>query len=361
LSDENEPLQKRLQQLSDTGPMVLDEAAVADKEVMDKRAAEEATVKEAAVKWAAEERATVEAAAKAAAAKDAGAAGASPAPGQAPSVVGAKRTAAPSGSTPPAKRPYRGVWKHRFVQLFLPLFLCGFILLLPFLPRYSLTGAAIATGTAATDATVRAALGPAPISEHRTPEGVSEDVVESEGEPEVAPKPVPEVVQEEAPAKGAMITVRAAAAPLPSCGARAPLSSEPSRVVASRAATGEGMEVVLGHPTPYAPGDISVGEAVSTAHQALSQAQRVLHREGEDLADEHWCLQLLASMLKRTTVSETATTRAQQHGFDLQVEAIAQRDADSRWALANARELYASAKAQASAITKQGEDLTVRA
>jgi hypothetical protein len=93
------------------------------------------------------------------------------------------------------------------------------------------------------------------------------------------------------------------------------------------AATGEGMEVVLGHPSPYAPGIISMGEVVSTAHQALSQAQRVLHREGEDLADERRCLQLWASMFKRTTMSERAVARARQHGFDLQVEAITQRDA----------------------------------
>jgi hypothetical protein len=117
-------------------------------------------------------------------------------------------------------------------------------------------------GTATTDVAVGATPGPAPDSEPRTLEGVPEDVVEdSEGEPEVAPEPVPEVVWEEAPVEGAMIVVRVA--------------------------TGEGMEVVLGHPTPYALGDISVGEAVSTAHQALSQAQRVLHREGEELADEH--------------------------------------------------------------------------
>jgi predicted dithiol-disulfide oxidoreductase (DUF899 family) len=64
--------------------------------------------------------------------------------------------------------------------------------------------------------------------------------------------------------------------------------------------------VVLGHPTPYAPGDISMSEAVSTAHQALSQTQHVLHREGEDLADERRRLQLWASMLKRTTMSERA-------------------------------------------------------
>jgi hypothetical protein len=62
---------------------------------------------------------------------------------------------------------------------------------------------------------------------------------------------------------------------------------------------------------------------VSTAHQALSQAQRVLHREGEDFADEHRCLQLWASLLKRMTVSERAAVWARLHGFDLQVEPIA--------------------------------------
>jgi hypothetical protein len=121
------------------------------------------------------------------------------------------------------------------------------------------------------------------------------------------------------------------------------------------------MEVVLGHPTPYAPGDIFMGDAVTTAHQALSQAQRVLHREGEDLADERRCLQLWASLLKRTTVSERAAAQARQHGLGLQVEAIAQRDIDSRWALADAQELYASAEARANAVTKQEEDLAVRA
>jgi uncharacterized protein (DUF3084 family) len=41
------------------------------------------------------------------------------------------------------------------------------------------------------------------------------------------------------------------------------------------------------------------------------------------------------------------------------VEAIAQCDADSRRALADARELYALAEAWASAITKQEEDLAM--
>jgi hypothetical protein len=152
---------------------------------------------------------------------------------------------------------------------------------------------------------------------------------------------VPEVVREEAPTEGAMVVVH--------------------RATVSGAATGKGMEVVLGHPTPYAPGDISVGEAMSTAHHALSQAQRILHHEGEDLADEHRRLQLWASMLKRMTVSERVVARARQHGFDLQVEAIVQRDADSRRALSDAQELYASAEDRANAVTKQEEDLDVLA
>jgi hypothetical protein len=53
-----------------------------------------------------------------------------------------------------------------------------------------------------------------------------------------------------------------------------------------------------------------MGEAVSTAHQAVSQAQHVLHRDGEDLANERQRLQLWASMLMRMTVFERAAVQA---------------------------------------------------
>jgi hypothetical protein len=43
------------------------------------------------------------------------------------------------------------------------------------------------------------------------------------------------------------------------------------------------------------------------------------------------------------------------------MEAIAQHDADSWRAIADARELYASAEARASAVTKQEEELATRA
>jgi hypothetical protein len=207
-----------------------------------------------------------------------------------------------------------GVFGNLSLSSFLSLSLSGasFSDYISFLPSSSPSGVATAMGTttsaactAATDVAVGATSGPALDGEPWTPDRVPKDIVEdSEEEPEVAPEPVPKVVWDEAPAEGAMITVCTAVAP-------------PRIATASGAATGEGMEVVLGHPTPYAPGDISVGEAVSTAHQALSQAQRVLDHEGEDLADERRCLQLWAIMLKRTTVSERATARPRQHGFGL--------------------------------------------
>jgi hypothetical protein len=186
-SNEDEPLQKQLRQLSGSGPTVRDEVAAdkwaaeeatmkrsmeeaAVKRAAAKQAVEEATTKRVAVKRAAEEaaakqaveeaatkraveeatakavaaeeatvkraiveRAAEEATAKAAAVETVGAAGGSPAPSQAPPTAGAKRSAAPSGSTPPAKHPYRGVWKPRFVQLSPPFFFffSFFILLLP--------------------------------------------------------------------------------------------------------------------------------------------------------------------------------------------------------------------------------------
>jgi hypothetical protein len=120
------------------------------------------------------------------------------------------------------------------------------------------------------------------------------------------------------------------------------------------------LEVVLGHPAPYAPGNVPLDEAVSITHRALSQVQRVLHCQGGDHADERQRLQLWASMLKRTMVSERVAVRARQHGFNLQVEAIAQRDPDSKWALVDAQELSASTEAQADTIIKLEEDLTVR-
>jgi hypothetical protein len=88
-----------------------------------------------------------------------------------------------------------GVFGNLSLSSSLPLFSSPFfILLLPFLSRSTPSSAAAVTGAAATDAVVTATPGPAPISEPWTPEGVPEDIVESEGELEVVPEAVPVVV-----------------------------------------------------------------------------------------------------------------------------------------------------------------------
>jgi hypothetical protein len=99
-SDEDEPLQARLRSLFPTGrssslgtaspDVVVAVKATGAEVATDRRAAEEVVVKEAVGEG-------------------------SSVPGQAPSsAAGAKRVAMPSGSSPPAKRPYRGVWRPRY-------------------------------------------------------------------------------------------------------------------------------------------------------------------------------------------------------------------------------------------------------
>jgi hypothetical protein len=192
----------------------------------------------------------------------------------------------------------------------------------------------------------------------QTPEGVPVDAPESPTDaPEVVPSPsLVEVLAEEATPIMCSVApsspLAAAAASSSALGAAAPAD-----VVADAV---EETEVVMGHPTYHAPGDISLDGVVSTALRALSQVQRVLRREDGDLADERHRLQLWASMLKETTATERAEARGCQRGFDLQAEAIELCDADSRRALTDAQELYASAEARAAIIIKQEEDLAVR-
>jgi hypothetical protein len=90
--------------------------AIVDKEAADKRAVEEATVKrdaeEATVKAAAGKEVTDKRIVDEATVNEVpvGAARDSLAPDQVPtSTAGVKRVAVPSGSTPPAKRPYMGI------------------------------------------------------------------------------------------------------------------------------------------------------------------------------------------------------------------------------------------------------------
>jgi hypothetical protein len=131
--------------------------------------------------------------------------------------------------------------------------------------------AAPTTSTTTTEATIRVTPGPVIGGEPQTPKGVLEDVMEEfEEEPRMAPELAPEVVPEEVLVEGAMITVRAVA-PSPSHDTPASFSPAPRIAAAKGAASSAVLEVVLGHPTPYALDDIRLGETVSTAHRALTQ------------------------------------------------------------------------------------------
>jgi hypothetical protein len=192
----------------------------------------------------------------------------------------------------------------------------------------------------------------------QTPEGVPEDVPEDPADgPEMVLSPSPvEVLAEEA-----MPIMRTAVPSLPLATAEVSSSALGTAAPADAAADAVGEpEVVVGHPTCHAPGDIFLDGAVSMALRALSQVQHVLRREDGDLADERRRLQLWATMLKETTVTERAEARGRQRGFDLQAEAIELCDADSRRALTDAQELYASAEARANVVIKQEEDLAAR-
>jgi hypothetical protein len=218
----------------------------------------------------------------------------------------------------------------------------------------------VAPAVGATVLTVAAEAAPELVAggTPQTPEGAPEDVLED-------PADVPEMVSspslEEVLAEKAMLIVCAAVPSSPLAASEAS-SSAPSTAAPADAAADAvgGPEVVMGHPTWHAPGDISLDGAMSTAFRALSQVQRALRREDADLTNERRRLQLWATMLKETTVTKRAAARGRQRGFDLQAEAIEWRDADSRRALADAQELYASAKAWANVVIKQEEDLAAR-
>jgi hypothetical protein len=171
-----QPLQKR--QLSGVGPAVLDEAVV-DKRAAAKRATEEAAAKRAAEEAAAKKVAEERAAEEAAAAEAAGAAGGSPAP------VCHRQRSGPRGlrlQVAPPRQPNvpTGVFENLGLSSSLSLF--------PFFCVASFSYYPFCPGPLPPARPPRWARlpqmrlsGPAPVSEPWTPEGVPEDVVESEG------------------------------------------------------------------------------------------------------------------------------------------------------------------------------------
>jgi hypothetical protein len=107
---DEEAVKKKAAEEATARKMATEEAAEkkkATKEAaMKKKATEEAVVKKAADEVAAKKKASEEAAMKTKSGASTAGSGPSPAPS-----VGVKRVAAPSGSTPPAKRRFHGPWK----------------------------------------------------------------------------------------------------------------------------------------------------------------------------------------------------------------------------------------------------------
>jgi hypothetical protein len=140
--------------------------------------------------------------------------------------------------------------------------------------------------------------------------------------------------------------------------------TSPSTVVADDDVVLEESGVILGHPMLRAPRDVSLDEVMGMARWALTQTQDVLRRESGGINDEWQCLLLWASILKEQTMTEKARAEARQHHLDVREEllnklqvAINSHDRDSQKMLVDAKELYASAEAQANITIKQEEEL----
>jgi hypothetical protein len=298
-SDEDEPLQVQLRlrflaggssSLGTASPVAVATEVAGAEATTYRRAAEEAAAKEAAGEG-------------------------SSVPGQVPpSAAGAKRAATPSGSSPPAKRPYMGVWRPRYVPKSLRPITFSFCEAHYFCfpssrPPPALRAPSVAT-VASSAAPAAGATVPAVAAEvvlelvtggtPQTPKGVPEDVPES---PADAPEAVSTLSPVEVLAEEATPVVCTAVPSSPLAAAAASSSALGTAAPADAAADAVGeTEVVMGHPTYHAPGDISLDGAVSMALRALSQVQHVLRQEDGYLADERWRLQLWASMLSKHRV-----------------------------------------------------------
>jgi hypothetical protein len=281
--DEDEPLQVRLRSqfpaggsssLGTASPVVVAAEATGAEAATYRRAAEEAAAEEAAGEG-------------------------SSVPGQVPSsAAGAKRAATSNGSSPPAKRPYKGVWRPRYVPKSLRPVSFSFCEAhyfsfpssrppsTPISPSVATVASSAAPVAGATVPTVAAEVVPELVAggTPQTPEGVPEDVSESPADaPEAVPSPSPvEVLAEEATP---VVCTVVPSSPLAAAAASSLALGTAAPADAATDAVGE-TEVVMGHPTYHAPGDISLDGAVSMALRALSQVQRVLRREDGDLTDE---------------------------------------------------------------------------
>jgi hypothetical protein len=223
--------------LGTTSPVAVVAEATGAEAATYRRAAEEATTKEAA-----DERSSV--------------------PGQVPSsAAGAKRAVMPSGSSPPAKRHYRGVWRPRYVPKSLRPVSFSFCEAhyfsfpssrpppVPRAPSVATVVSSVAPAAGATVPAVAAEVVPELVAggTPQTPEGVSEDVPESPTDAsEAVPSPSPvEVLAEEATP---VVCTVVPSSPLAAAALSSSVLGTAAPVDAAANAVGE-TEVVMGHPT----------------------------------------------------------------------------------------------------------------
>jgi hypothetical protein len=190
--------------------------------------------------------------------------------------------ATPSGSSSPAKRPYRGVWRPQYVPKSLRPVSFSFCEAhyfsfpssrpppAPRAPSVTTVASSAALAAGATVPVAAAEVVPELVAggTPQTPKGVPEDVPESPADaPEVVPSPLPvEVLAEEATP---VVRTAVPSSPLAAAAASPSVLGTAAPTDAAADAVGE-TEVVMGHPTYHAPGDISLDGSVSTALRALS-------------------------------------------------------------------------------------------
>jgi hypothetical protein len=110
----------------------------------------------------------------------------------------------------------------------------------------------------------------------------------------------------------------ATGSPAASTGLTADAPSSPPWIAVATASVGaddnaiEEPKVIMGHPNPWALGQVSLSEVMGTGHFALNQVHDMLHHEWEDIDEERLRLSVQSSLLKKWMTSEKEKAVATQ-------------------------------------------------
>jgi hypothetical protein len=105
----------------------------------------------------------------------------------------------------------------------------------------------------------------------------------------------------------------------------------PPQMAAATASAGaddnavEEPEVIMGHPSLWVLGAISLSEVMDTTHFVLNKAHVVLRWEREDINEEWLCLSVWVSLLKKRTTSEKEKVEVRQKRLDVMEIMFARR------------------------------------